>query len=78
MKDLIEELVSDNQIEKDKIGAGNYYWCFPSKGVTAREAQIESMESQINRMQDDMKSKRDAVADVRWLEANALSPVHPE
>lgn len=55
VKDLIEELAGDNLIEKDKIGAGNYYWCFPSKGVTARESKISQIESQINHLQDEIK-----------------------
>lgn len=37
---LLDELVADNLIEKDKIGSGNFFWCFPSKAVTSREAKL--------------------------------------
>ncbi len=52
VKDLIDELVNDNLIEKDKIGSGNYFWCFPSKGVTAREGKVTALENTLKTMQD--------------------------
>jgi hypothetical protein len=31
VKDVLESLISDNLVESDKIGAGNFYWSLPSK-----------------------------------------------
>lgn len=31
VKDVLEALMSDNLVEGDKIGAGNFYWSLPSK-----------------------------------------------
>ena len=39
VKDVNQSLVDDNLISSDKIGAGNFYWCFPSKTYTDLNAK---------------------------------------
>ena len=39
VKDLLEELISESLVEKEKIGAGNYYWSFP---ITAKLKQKQA------------------------------------
>lgn len=54
---MIEELVCDNLIEKDKIGAGNYFWSFPSKAITVRQTKINAVENQIKELESKVESK---------------------
>jgi len=59
VKDLLDELASDNLIEKDKIGSGNYFWAFPSKAITTREAKLAQYNSQIENLENGIKELTD-------------------
>lgn len=61
VKDLIQSLVDDNLIDKDKIGSGNYFWSFPSKTITARQNRIDLFKSQVTankKTLEDMKERK--------------------
>lgn len=55
VKDVIEELASDNLIERDKIGSGNYYWCFPSKALSIREKKNTQLREQIKDLEHQLE-----------------------
>jgi hypothetical protein len=46
IKDVVTELVGDNEIEQDKIGSTNYYWCFPSKELSVLQATTSKLQAE--------------------------------
>ena len=56
IKGVLEELVADNLVELDKIGATNFYWSFPSKNVIKMESDITSLKSRIDQLQKSEKT----------------------
>jgi len=44
IKDVNQSLVDDNMVETDRIGAGAFFWAFPSKGLTTRQNLIGNLE----------------------------------
>ncbi|KDO16624.1 hypothetical protein SPRG_17873 [Saprolegnia parasitica CBS 223.65] len=53
IKDVNQALVDDNLVDTDKIGAGNYFWSFPSKAVQQRKRKLEDLEAR----RDDLRAK---------------------
>eukprot|EP01137_Pigoraptor_chileana_P016763 Opistho-2@73825 len=43
VKDIMQTLIDDNLVELEKIGAANFYWAFPSKGLQIRKRKIGEM-----------------------------------
>lgn len=41
IKDVNQSLVDDNLVESDRIGAGAFFWAFPSKGFQSRQNLID-------------------------------------
>jgi hypothetical protein len=46
VKDYLQSLSDDNQIRVEKIGSGNWYWCFPSDEKKAKEAVLEKAQEE--------------------------------
>eukprot|EP01114_Cavostelium_apophysatum_P021450 TRINITY_DN7486_c0_g1_i2.p1 TRINITY_DN7486_c0_g1~~TRINITY_DN7486_c0_g1_i2.p1 ORF type:complete len:240 (-),score=47.53 TRINITY_DN7486_c0_g1_i2:40-657(-) len=53
--DVLKSLVDDNIVKSDKIGSGNYYWCFPSDESNAKNVRIQALTGEI----ETLKRKRD-------------------
>ncbi|EQC40814.1 hypothetical protein SDRG_01882 [Saprolegnia diclina VS20] len=53
IKDVNQALLDDNLVDTDKIGAGNYFWSFPSKAVQQRKRKLEDLEAR----RDDLRAK---------------------
>lgn len=45
IKDVNQSLVDDNLVETERIGAGAFFWAFPSKGLTTRSNLIQGLDS---------------------------------
>jgi hypothetical protein len=46
VKDYLQSLSDDNRIRVEKIGSGNWYWCFPSDEKKAKEAVLEKAQEE--------------------------------
>ncbi|KZT52818.1 meiotic nuclear division protein 1, partial [Calocera cornea HHB12733] len=50
VKEVLQELVDDNLVQMDKIGAGNFYWAFPAQEGAALMAKIDEVKKDIDRL----------------------------
>jgi len=47
VKDVLQQLVADNRISGDKLGATNFYWLFPSQAYAFRKRRLEELDKEI-------------------------------
>lgn len=43
IKNVLKVLIDNSLVKSEKIGSGNYYWCFPSDSRVAVQARIEKL-----------------------------------
>ena len=64
-KDVLQLLIDDDLVAKDKVGSGAYYWSFPataSQGVKRKHSSIEAKVKAEEERRDRLTAKRDALA----------------
>lgn len=67
IKDLVTELVNENQIQSDKIGISHYYWKFPlTKDVEI--VKLKKEEEKINNELETLKTKEESLKSTRMAE----------
>ncbi|KAL4923862.1 putative GAJ protein [Aspergillus undulatus] len=49
VKDYIQELTDDGKIRVEKIGSGNWYWCFGGDEKKERERQLTQLRKDVDR-----------------------------
>lgn len=47
VKDILMDLISDNLVDSDKIGAANFYWSLPSKTYQTLITKNKELETKI-------------------------------
>ena len=52
IKDVMKELLDNDLVDSDKIGAGTFYWCFPSKDSQIITAKLEAKEKELAEIQE--------------------------
>ncbi|KAI9375199.1 meiotic nuclear division protein 1 [Aspergillus egyptiacus] len=63
VKDYIQELTDDGKIRVEKIGSGNWYWCFGEDEKKERERQLSQLRKDVERVQASCKrTQADIVA----------------
>ena len=50
VKEYVQGLVDENKIRVEKIGTGNWYWCFASDEVKAKERELEGLRREIEKV----------------------------
>mmetsp|Transcript_14216 Transcript_14216/g.35971 ORF Transcript_14216/g.35971 Transcript_14216/m.35971 type:complete len:215 (-) Transcript_14216:510-1154(-) len=55
IKGQIEEMVSDNIVDMDKIGSTNWFWSFPSKEVNTLETKASKLHQELVAVRADVK-----------------------
>ncbi|KAL3430763.1 meiotic nuclear division protein 1 [Aspergillus tetrazonus] len=55
VKDYIKELTDEGRIRVEKIGSGNWYWCFGGDEVKERERQLAQLRKEVERVQASCK-----------------------
>ncbi|KAL5050578.1 hypothetical protein BDW71DRAFT_103367 [Aspergillus fruticulosus] len=55
VKDYIQELADDGKIRVEKIGSGNWYWCFGGDEVKERETQLAQLRKDVERVRASCK-----------------------
>ncbi|KAI2792450.1 hypothetical protein POX_b02488 [Penicillium oxalicum] len=61
VKEFIQALTDENQIRVEKIGSGNWYWCFGSDERQDRQRQLTRVEADVDKAR---KGCADAEADL--------------
>ncbi|KAK3830010.1 MAG: meiotic nuclear divisions 1 [Linnemannia gamsii] len=51
VKDVLQSLVDDGLVTVEKIGTSNYYWSFPSAVQQAKNAQLQNLEAELNKIE---------------------------
>lgn len=51
VKEYIQALMDEGQIRVEKIGSGNWYWCFGSDEKKAREARLTQLQKEVEKVQ---------------------------
>ena len=47
VKDVVNSLVDDNLVDTDKIGTSVYFWAFPSKALSIRQARLSNLKEKL-------------------------------
>ncbi|KAL4941845.1 hypothetical protein BDV06DRAFT_193705 [Aspergillus oleicola] len=55
VKDYIQELTDDGKIRVEKIGSGNWYWCFGGDEKKERERQLTQLRKDVDRVRTSCK-----------------------
>ncbi|CAG8982890.1 hypothetical protein HYALB_00002907 [Hymenoscyphus albidus] len=88
VKEYLQALQDENLIRVEKIGSGNWYWCFTSDAKKAKESKIESLKAEesklLNSIADTEKQIEDETAkrnidemlDDNGLDRKALLEAH--
>ena len=50
VKEYIQTLTDENLVRVEKIGSGNWYWCFGSDEKKAREAQLDRVSREVEKV----------------------------
>ena len=51
IKDIVKDLLDENLIEKETIGASSFYWCLESKIVNQLISKEQNLQSQIHQFE---------------------------
>jgi hypothetical protein len=55
VKDYIQELTDEGMIRVEKIGSGNWYWCFSGDEKNERDRQLTQLRKDVGRVQASSK-----------------------
>ncbi|TPX65890.1 hypothetical protein CcCBS67573_g08000 [Chytriomyces confervae] len=47
VKDILDQLISDNLVTMEKIGISNYFWSFPGAAAAQRRNALQDLEEQV-------------------------------
>ncbi|KAK8888570.1 Meiotic nuclear division protein 1 [Tritrichomonas musculus] len=64
VKDVLQELCDDDLVSSDKIGIGNYFWCFPSEAYNRRQVQVTKLTNEINDYQQQIEQLTAEIAEL--------------
>jgi DNA repair exonuclease SbcCD ATPase subunit len=56
VKDVLQELCDNDLVSSDKIGSGNFFWCFPADAYNRRTVQEESLRNEIASLSAELAS----------------------
>lgn len=62
VKEYIQSLIDEGKIRIEKIGSGNWYWCFGSEEKKEREVQITQLEKEVDKLRKSCKEAELALA----------------
>ncbi|KAL2870404.1 putative GAJ protein [Aspergillus lucknowensis] len=62
VKDYIQELTDEGKIRVEKIGSGNWYWCFGGDEKQERERQLSQLRKDVERVEASLERARAELA----------------
>mmetsp|Transcript_37400 Transcript_37400/g.84726 ORF Transcript_37400/g.84726 Transcript_37400/m.84726 type:complete len:125 (-) Transcript_37400:124-498(-) len=66
VKDILKELVDDDQVHEGKVGISTFYWSFPGELGTKKRAELQQQQQDVARQREQVaaaKRKREEVAE---------------
>ena len=72
VKDFLQALTDESLIRCEKIGSGNWYWCFLSDAKKGKENQINALEADEVRWIDDIRHVEAAIEDFEAREDEVM------
>lgn len=64
VKDVLQELVDNDLVSFDKIGSGNFYWCFPSDAYNKRQVAIANLSTSVSSMEAEIAEIEAQIAEL--------------
>lgn len=64
VKDILKELVGDDEVETDKIGSSVYFWAFPSKKQQNLKRKAEEQDTKLKKLKQNVEEKEVALKSV--------------
>ena len=61
VKDILQELVDCDLVSGDKIGSGNFYWCFQSEAYNKRKVEIDKISKQISDIESEISKNENEI-----------------
>ena len=62
VKDILQELVDCDLVSGDKIGNGNFYWCFQSEAYNRRKIEIDKITNQIKELESEISQNEEEIS----------------
>ena len=64
VKEVLQELCDNDLVSFEKIGSGNFYWCFPSQAYNRRKVVENRLTKNINDIEAEIKSLEAEIAEL--------------
>ena len=62
VKEILDMVIADDLVVQEKIGAGNYYWSFPSQAFQSLSNKIERLKKETADIEADIKASEELAA----------------
>ncbi|EAY19178.1 Mnd1 family protein [Trichomonas vaginalis G3] len=64
VKEILQELCDNDLVSFEKIGSGNFYWCFPSEAFNRRKVLEGKLQAQITELESEISGLQAEIADL--------------
>ena len=64
VKEILQELCDNDLVSFEKIGSGNFYWCFPSEAYNRRKVLENKLNQQISDLQKEIDNLESEIAEL--------------
>ena len=64
VKEILQELCDNDLVSFEKIGSGNFYWCFPSEAYNRRKVLEGKLNSQISDFEKEIKDLEKEISEL--------------
>ncbi|KAK4874044.1 hypothetical protein RN001_013404 [Aquatica leii] len=64
VKDVVQKLVDEGEIDTDKIGTSVYFWAFPSKATNTRKRKLAELTNQYEQSNKKLKVTEESLAEL--------------
>lgn len=79
IKDLIKELLDDNKIKVEKIGSGNWYWCWAGEEARDKKSMLVTLEAERSKIEESNAALNERVERLRQAQREAqVNKAHQE
>ncbi|KAK9448109.1 Mnd1 family-domain-containing protein [Limtongia smithiae] len=75
IKDVLQTLLDDSLVRCEKIGSGNYYWCFLSDESRGNAAKLDGLRKKVAVARENVTSLEEKIAFEKAEREPAVSPI---